>query len=155
MVEWVMAEILHNPYVMRKVEDELTEINLAYIVAGYTIPKGCTVNMNVWAIHRDPKNWTNPLEFKPERFLNTKWDYNGNNFKFLPFGSGRRICPGIPLAEKMLVYILASLLHSFEWRLPKDEEFELADEFGVVTKKKVPLMAVPSQRLSDAGLYMG
>ncbi|KAL8238779.1 hypothetical protein R6Q59_015346 [Mikania micrantha] len=195
MVEWVMAEILHNPDVMKKVQDELTEIvgmnniveechlsKLTYldgviketfrlhpplpllvqrcpdescIVAGYTIPKGCIVYMNVWAIHRDPKIWADPLEFKPERFLNDKWDYNGNNLKFLPFGSGRRICPGIPLGEKMLVYILASLLHSFEWRLPKDEEFELSDEFGLVTKKRKPLIAIPSQRLSDANLFMG
>ncbi|KAI3703419.1 hypothetical protein L1987_73475 [Smallanthus sonchifolius] len=194
MVEWVMTEILHNPDVMRKVEDELTEVigmkniveeyhlpKLTYldaviketfrlhpplplliqrcpdescVVAGYNIPKGCIVYMNVWAIHRDPRNWTNPLEFKPERFLNSNWDYNGNNLKFLPFGTGRRICPGMPLGEKMLVYILASLLHSFEWRLPKDEEFELSDKFGLVTKKRIPLMAIPSQRLSDASLYM-
>ncbi|KAJ0716382.1 hypothetical protein HanPI659440_Chr13g0512021 [Helianthus annuus] len=53
----------------------------------------------------------------------------------------------------MLVYILASLLHSFEWSLPKDEEFELSDEFGFLTKKRKPLIAIPSQRLSDATLY--
>ncbi|CAI9291265.1 unnamed protein product [Lactuca saligna] len=122
-------------------------------VCGYTIPKGTIVYMNVWALHRDPKIWTNPLEFKPERFLIDKWDYNGNNFKFLPFGSGRRICPGIPLGEKMLMYILASLLHSFDWRLPEDEEFELLDEFGIVTKKRKSLIAIPSRRLSDASLY--
>ncbi|KAJ0859781.1 putative cytochrome P450 [Helianthus annuus] len=193
MAEWVMAEILNNPDVMKKVQDELTEVigvnsiveeshfpKLRYLdaviketfrlhpplpflvhrcpdesckVGGYTIPKGTIVYINVWAIQRDPENWTNPLEFKPERFLNQKWDYNGNNFKFLPFGSGRRICPGLPLGEKMLVYILASLLHSFEWSLPKDEEFELSDEFGFVTKKRKPLIAIPSQRLSDASLY--
>ncbi|KAJ0752495.1 putative cytochrome P450 [Helianthus annuus] len=193
MAEWVMAEILNNPNVMKNVQDELTEVigmnsiveeshfpKLRYLdaviketfrlhpplpfliqrcpdesckVGGYTIPKGTTVYINVWAIQRDPENWTNPLEFKPERFLNQKWDYNGNNFKFLPFGSGRRICPGLPLGEKMLVYILASLLHSFDWSLPKDEELELSDEFGFVTKKRKPLIAIPSQRLSDASLY--
>ncbi|KAL7594968.1 cytochrome P450 76C1 [Lactuca sativa] len=192
MVEWVISEILNNPGVMRKVQDELTDVigmnvvqeshlpKLTYLdaviketfrvhtpvpllvhrypdesctVGGYTIPKGTIVYMNVWAIHRDPKIWTNPLEFMPERFLIDKWDYNGNNFKFLPFGSGRRICPGIPLGEKMLMYILASLLHSFDWRLPEDEEFELSDEFGIVTKKRKPLIAIPSQRQSDASLY--
>ncbi|KAM0069822.1 putative cytochrome P450 [Helianthus debilis subsp. tardiflorus] len=123
------------------------------MVGGYTIPKGSIVYINAWAIQHDPKNWTNPLEFKPERFLNGKWDYSGTNMKFLPFGSGRRICPGVPLGEKMLMYILASLLHSFEWILPKDEEFELSDEFGFVTKKTKPLIAIPFQRLSDATLY--
>ena len=192
MVEWVRAEILHNPSVMRKVQDELTTIigmsiveeshtpKLTYLdaviketfrlhpplplliqrctdetcmIAGYTIPKGSIVYVNVWAIHHDPQNWANPLEFKPERFLRSKWDYNGNNLMFLPFGSGRRICPGIPLGEKMLIYILASLLHSFVWSLPNDEAFELSDEFGFVTKKRKPLVAIPSQRLPDTSLH--
>ncbi|XP_076914867.1 cytochrome P450 76C1-like [Bidens hawaiensis] len=193
MVEWVMAELLNNLDVMRKVQDELTEVigmnniveesdlhKLSYLdaviketfrihpplpllihrcpeesskVGGYTIPKDTIVYMNVWAIHRDPNNWTNPLEFKPERFLNGKWDYNGNNVKFLPFGLGRRICPGILLGGKMLTYILASLLHSFEWNLPKDDEFELCDEFGFVTKKMKSLVAIPSKRLPEETLY--
>ncbi|XP_071730780.1 cytochrome P450 76C1-like [Rutidosis leptorrhynchoides] len=192
MVEWVMTEILNNPGVKTKVQEELTKVigmniveeshlhKLTYldavvketfrihpplplliqrcpdescIVDGYTIPKGATVFINVWAIHRDPKNWANPLEFKPERYLNGKWDYNGNNLKFLPFGVGRRICPGIPLGEKMLMYILASLLHSFDWSLPDDNEFEISDEFGFVTKKRKPLIAIPSQRLSNVNLY--
>ncbi|KAL8196200.1 hypothetical protein R6Q57_025200 [Mikania cordata] len=123
------------------------------MVGGYTIPKNTIVYMNVWAIHRDPNNWTNPFEFKPERFLNGKWDYNGNNMKFLPFGSGRRICPGIALGDKMLMYILASLLHSFEWKLPKDDEFELCGEFGLVMKKRKPLVAIPTQRLANVSLY--
>ncbi|KAK1419071.1 hypothetical protein QVD17_28228 [Tagetes erecta] len=194
MIEWVMARILSNPGVMKKVQDELTEVvglkniveeshlpKLTYLdaviketfrlhpplpfliqrcpsesckVGGYTIPKGTVIYINVWAIQRDPRNWSNPLEFNPKRFLNCKWDYNGNNFKFLPFGSGRRICPGLPLGEKMLVYILASLLHSFTWSLQKEEEFELSDEFGFVTKKRKPLITIPSLRLSDASLYL-
>ncbi|GJX98931.1 cytochrome P450 [Tanacetum coccineum] len=79
--------------------------NQTCTVGGYTIPKGCTVFINVWAIQRDPRYWDKPLEFKPERFLSiegtNKWDFTGNNMKFLPFGSGRRLCPGYPLAEKM------------------------------------------------------
>ncbi|KAI7746539.1 hypothetical protein M8C21_004681 [Ambrosia artemisiifolia] len=150
VVEWVMAEILNNQGVMRKVQDELTYV----IVGSYNIPKGTIVFMNIWAIQRDPKNWTNPLEFKPERFLKGNWDYKGNSLKFLPFGIGRRICAGIPLAEKMSMYIVASLLHSFDWMLPKDEDFELSDKFGIVTKKKKPLIAIPSQRLSDSNLFV-
>ncbi|XP_023729968.1 geraniol 8-hydroxylase [Lactuca sativa] len=127
-------------------------------VGGYTVPKGSNVFLNVWAIHRDPKHWENPTKFDPDRFLNTdgttKYDYSGNNTNFLAFGSGRRKCPGIPLGEKMLVYLLASLLHSFDWTLPEDKEHELSDKFGIVLKKKNPLMAIPSQRLSDKNLYM-
>ncbi|XP_024992431.1 geraniol 8-hydroxylase-like isoform X1 [Cynara cardunculus var. scolymus] len=127
-------------------------------VGEYTIPKGSTVFVNVWAIHRDPRNWDNPLEFNPERFLTRegmdKYDFKGNNLKFLPFGSGRRACPGVPLATKVQTYILASLLHSFEWSLPEGEEHDFSDVFSIALKKRKPLVAVPSQRLSDVSLYM-
>ncbi|KAL6174543.1 hypothetical protein ACLB2K_051189 [Fragaria x ananassa] len=126
-------------------------------VGGYHIPKGSRVFLNVWSIHRDPSVWDNPLEFRPGRFLNTdpnnSFDYLGNKFQYLPFGSGRRICAGIPLAERMLIYVLASLLHSFEWRLPEDTKVDLSDRFGFVTKKVTPLIAIPTPRLSELKLY--
>lgn len=124
-------------------------------VGGYRVPKGTTIFLNAWAIHRDPHVWDNPTEFKPERFLNgsSKWDYTGNNFNYLPFGSGRRMCPGIPLAERMLMYVLASLLHSFKWELAEGEELDLSETFGMVLKKRTPLIAIPTQRLSMLELY--
>lgn len=128
------------------------------VVGGYTIPKGCNVFLNVWAIHRDPRYWDNPLDFNPERFLSyeraDKFDYTGNNMKFMPFGSGRRVCPGIPLAQKMQMFILASLLHSFDWRLPEGEEHDLSEKFGISLKKRKPLIAIPSQRFPDVSLYV-
>lgn len=124
------------------------------IVGGYTVPKGCTVFLNTWAIHRDSKYWDNPLKFDPDRFLKNNMDYKGNNVSFMPFGSGRRLCPGVPLADKMLMYVLASLLHSFEWSLPKGEEHDLSEKFGITLQKRKPLIAVPSQRLSNVSLYM-
>lgn len=124
-------------------------------VGGFTVPKNTRLLLNVWAIHRDPKIWENPNEFNPERFLvdPKKWDYSGNNFQYLPFGSGRRICAGIPLAEKMVMYVLASYLHCFNWELPKGEEPDLSEKFGIVLKKKTPLVAIPMQRFSDFELY--
>ncbi|KAM0046593.1 putative cytochrome P450 [Helianthus debilis subsp. tardiflorus] len=131
--------------------------NKTCTVGGYTVPKGATIFLNVWAIQRDPKYWDNPSEFLPERFLNNegleKWDYSGTNPKFFPFGSGRRKCPGIPLGEKMMTHILASLMHSFEWSLPEGEELDLYDKFGIAMKKKNPLVVIPSPRLRDANLY--
>ncbi|XP_023742028.1 flavonoid 3',5'-hydroxylase 2 [Lactuca sativa] len=124
------------------------------MVSGYTIPKGCTVFLNVWAIHRDPRYWDNPLEFNPERFLANKCDFIGSNLNFFPFGSGRRSCPGVPLAEKMQMFILASLLHSFEWKLPEGEVHDLSEKFGITLKKREPLIAVPSPRLPNESLYM-
>ncbi|GKA00169.1 geraniol 8-hydroxylase-like protein [Tanacetum coccineum] len=197
MTEWAMTEILRNPKVMKKVQDELAEVvglnntveeshlpELKYldavfketfrlhtplpfllprtpdkscVVGGYTVPKGATVFLNVWAIQRDPQNWANPSEFNPERFLNNKgsekWDYSGTNSTYFPFGSGRRRCPGIPLGEKMMMHILASLMHSFDWSLPKGEELDLSDKFGIAMKKKMPLVVIPSPRLSDLSLY--
>ncbi|XP_023744326.3 geraniol 8-hydroxylase [Lactuca sativa] len=124
------------------------------VVGGYTVPKGSMVIINVWAIHRDPRYWENPLEFNPERFLTNKYDSKGSNLNFFPFGSGRRLCPGVPLAEKMQMYILASLLHSFDWSLPKGEDHDLSEKFGITLKKRKPLFAVPSQRLCNVELYM-
>lgn len=118
-------------------------------IGGYTIPKGSSVILNIWGIHRDPTIWDNPLEFRPERFLNDPSD----KFQYIPFGFGRRICAGIPLAERMLIHVLASLLHSFVWKLPKDTKLDLSDKFGLVTKKMTPLIVIPTPRLSRLELY--
>ncbi|XP_040985809.1 flavonoid 3'-monooxygenase CYP75B137-like [Juglans microcarpa x Juglans regia] len=126
------------------------------IIGGYHVPKGSSIFLHIWAIQRDPKYWDNPLEFKPERFLNNAYggfDYSGNNFKYLPFGSGRRICAGLALGERTLKYILASLLHSYEWKLPQGSEIEFSDTYGMITKKKNPTIAIPTPRLSKSELY--
>ncbi|KAG6645597.1 flavonoid 3'-monooxygenase CYP75B137-like [Carya illinoinensis] len=127
------------------------------IIGGYHVPQGSRIFINVWAIQRDPKYWDNPLEFKPDRFLNdgyARLDYSGNNFKYFPFGSGRRICAGITLGEKTLKYIMASILHSFKWKLPQGLEIDVSDTFGVVTKKKNPTIAIPTPRLSKSELFI-
>lgn len=133
------------------------------VVGNYTIPKGSRVFVNVWAIHRDPSIWENPLTFLPERFLNNNnnngkvvGDYSGNDFNYLPFGSGRRMCAGMTMAERMVMFSLASLLYYFEWKLPAtaghhDEELDLSEKFGIVLKKKKPLIAIPTPRFSDTG----
>ncbi|KAJ0968522.1 hypothetical protein J5N97_025439 [Dioscorea zingiberensis] len=123
-------------------------------VGGYIIPKGTKVFINVWSIHRDPAVWENPLEFKPERFLSgmSKLDYYGNNFNFIPFGSGRRICVGITLVEKMSLYILATMLHCFDWSLPDGTKLDLVEKFGIVLKKEKQLVVIPTTRPSCAKL---
>ncbi|KAK9143405.1 hypothetical protein Syun_012805 [Stephania yunnanensis] len=122
-------------------------------IGGYMVPEGARVFINVWAIHRDPSIWDNPLEFNPKRFLNGKWDFNGTDFNYFPFGSGRRRCAGIPMAERMFMYELATLLHSFDWELPLDSEFDLKEKFGIVLKKATPMIAIPTPRLSNPTLY--
>jgi cytochrome P450 len=124
-------------------------------VGGYTIPKGSQIFINSWAIHRDPTKWENPLKFDPERFLNNnnKLDYSGSDFSYLPFGSGRRMCVGAGLAERMVLYSLATLLHSFDWEVPPGEKLDFSDKFGVILKKEISLVAIPTPRLSDPALY--
>lgn len=122
------------------------------VVGGYSIPKGARIFVNVWAIHRDPSIWESPLEFHPERFLGGTWDYSGKDFNYFPFGSGRRICAGVAMAERMVMFSLATLLHSFDWKL-REEKLDLSEKFGIVLKKKIPLVAIPAPRFSDAALY--
>ncbi|XP_060206325.1 probable (S)-N-methylcoclaurine 3'-hydroxylase isozyme 2 [Lycium barbarum] len=84
-------------------------------IMNYTIPKNSRLLVNVWAIGRDSKTWEDPLSFRPERFLDSNVDFRGQDFEFIPFGVGRRICPGLPFARQIVHLILASLAHYFEW----------------------------------------
>lgn len=124
-------------------------------VAGYTVPKGTKIFVNVWAIQRDPSVWENPSEFIPERFyqVDSKWDYSGKDLNYFPFGSGRRICAGTAMVERMFLFSLASLVHSFDWKLPEGVEMDLTEKFGIVLRKKIPLVAVPTPRLFPTSLY--
>ena len=124
-------------------------------VAGYMIPKNTQVLVNAWAIGRDPTIWDEPLEFKPERFMESELEYRGQNFELIPFGAGRRIFPGLPFAHRMVHVVIASLLHSFNWSLPDGmtaEKMNMTEKFGISLQKVSPLIAVPTPRL-PAHLY--
>ncbi|KAJ4832407.1 hypothetical protein Tsubulata_018943 [Turnera subulata] len=126
-------------------------------VGGYTIPKGAKVFLNAWAMHRDPEFWENPSEFQPTRFLgdaNNKLDYYGKHLHYIPFGSGRRICAGLQLGERMLMYVLATFLHMFIWELPNGAKVDTLEKLGAVLEKSTPLVVVPSPRLSQPDLYL-
>lgn len=115
-------------------------------VRGYTIPKGTQVLVNAWSISRDPKYWTDPTSFNPNRFLDSDIDYKGHDFQYIPFGAGRRICPGLPLAIRMVHLMLASIIHCFDWKLPegmRPKDLDMEDQFGVTLKKAIPLRALP------------
>ncbi|KAL6878331.1 hypothetical protein ACP4OV_012501 [Aristida adscensionis] len=118
-------------------------------IGGYTVPRGSTVIINVWAIMRDPTVWERPDEFMPERWFLGKaaeMEFKGKDFEFLPFGSGRRTCPGMPMAERVVPHLLASLLHAFEWRLPEGmsaEQLDVSERFTTGNIMAVPLKAVP------------
>uniref|UniRef100_J3M3T8 Cytochrome P450 n=1 Tax=Oryza brachyantha TaxID=4533 RepID=J3M3T8_ORYBR len=114
-------------------------------VDGYTIPSDTRIIINAWALARDPSYWENAEEFMPERFINnTTIDYNGNNFNFLMFGSGRRMCPGINFGIAAIEIMLASLVYRFDWELPGDQGgIDMTETFGVSVHRKEKLLLVP------------
>uniref|UniRef100_A0A0E0IFG6 Cytochrome P450 n=1 Tax=Oryza nivara TaxID=4536 RepID=A0A0E0IFG6_ORYNI len=128
-------------------------------VGGHRVPAGARVFVNVWAIQRDPAVWKDPEHFIPERFLpadgggGRRLDFTGSEQEYMPFGSGRRICAGVAMAERMVAYSLAMLVQAFDWELPAGERLDLAERFGIVMKKATPLVAVPTPRLSNPQLY--
>ncbi|KAL1210434.1 Cytochrome P450 71B2 [Cardamine amara subsp. amara] len=107
------------------------------------IPK-TQIQLNVWTIGRDPNRWTDPEDFIPERFTNTCVDFRRQNFELVPFGSGRRICPGMPMAIATMELGLLNLLDFFDWQLSEvmvkgdDIDMEEAGNFTIV-KKLVPV----------------
>nr|WJZ49106.1 cytochrome P450 [Isodon lophanthoides var. gerardianus] len=114
-------------------------------VKGLMIPKGTQVIINVWAIGRDPSIWKNPDSFEPERFLGQKTDFKGNDFELIPFGAGRRMCPGVPLANRIVHTTTAALVHNFDWKWEgaasmADQQEELC---GVVLRRAAPLKLIP------------
>lgn len=121
-------------------------------VGGYTVQEGSQILVNVWAIGRDPVTWKDPNTFNPERFIgsnHTHTDMRGQHFELIPFGGGRRICPGLPFALRTLHLLLGSLVHSFDWELElgvTHENMDMDDKFGLTLQRAHSLRAVPIQK---------
>ncbi|XP_075508857.1 cytochrome P450 98A2-like [Primulina tabacum] len=189
-VEWAMAEMVRNPRVQHKIQEELDRVvgtdrimteldiaNLPYLqrtikecfrmhpptplmlphkastnvkIGGYDVPKGATVSVNLWALARDPSVWKDPLEFRPERFVEEDIDMKGTDFRLLPFGSGRRICPGAQLAIFLVSSMVGHMLHHFTWTPSpgmKPEDMDMMEQPGTVTYMRTPVQAVATPRL--------
>ena len=133
--------MLHPPAPFLEPRQVQEEVELC----GYTVPKNSQVLVNAWAIGRDPMLWEDPLSFQPERFMNSEIDVNGHGYELIPFGGGRRICPGMPLAMRMVPIMLGSLLNCFEWELEggiAPEDLNMEDKFGLTLAKLHPLRLV-------------
>lgn len=166
---WVEESDIQNlPYLNAIIKETLRLHPVAVLLAprmaledckidGYEIKKGTMVFVNTWSIGRDSCTWNSPEDFCPERFLGDKdIDVTGHNFEFLPFGSGRRMCPGYKLGLKMVSSSLANLLHGFSWRLVDDDEknmkpqdLDMQELFGLATVRKFPLVTMIQPRLSQ------
>ncbi|KAK1415274.1 hypothetical protein QVD17_31052 [Tagetes erecta] len=187
-VIWAMSELVRNPEVLSKIEEEMKKeiktqdikhfqlTKLTYLqacmkevfrlhpvvpfliphmatenceVMNYLIPKNAKILVNVWAMGRDSKIWDEPLSFKPERFLDSKMDFKGQDFELLPFGSGRRMCPGLPSALNSVQLLLASLIQEFDWTLANGDDpskLDMNGNFGIALKREIPLKLVFKQK---------
>jgi alpha-guaiene 2-oxidase len=108
-------------------------------INGYDIATKTRVIINAWAIGRDSRYWNEAEKFIPERFLDCAIDYHGKDFKYIPFGAGRRICPGISFALPNIELPLAQLLYHFDWKLPDElqpEELDMTETFSVTVKRR-------------------
>ncbi|CAN1356339.1 Desmethyl-deoxy-podophyllotoxin synthase [Linum perenne] len=117
-------------------------------IGGYDIPLKTTVVVNVWAIARDTRYWGEDAEkFRPERFADSSVSYKGGDFEFLPFGAGRRMCPGMGFGLASVELSLANLLFHFDWKLPlgvEPEKLNMDELFGITIRRKKHLELIPS-----------
>ncbi|XP_062078743.1 cytochrome P450 71D11-like [Humulus lupulus] len=138
------------PLLLPRESQEKCEIN------GYEIPAKTQTIVNSWVIGRDPRYWSEPESFKPERFLDSSIDSKGNNFDYLPFGGGRRICAGMSFGLHNVELSLALLLYHYDWILPngmKHEDLDMTESFGATLKRKnaLNLFPIACDHLSPTG----
>ncbi|CAI0439172.1 unnamed protein product [Linum tenue] len=110
----------------------------------YEVPINTNVIVNAWAINRDSRYWTDAERFFPERFIECTTDYKGNYFQFIPFGAGRRMCPGVSFGLAIVKLILANLLFHFDWTLPDGQKsVNMTESFGVTLRRQHALHLIP------------
>ncbi|KAK6245326.1 hypothetical protein SCA6_008416 [Theobroma cacao] len=117
---------------------------------GYHVSKGTWIFLNLWKIQTDPRVWSDPYEFKPERFLSShkEVDVRGRHFEMIPFGCGRRVCPGISFGLQVLNLTLAGLLHGFDISTPSNARVDMTESPGLTSIKATPLEVLITPRLS-------
>lgn len=165
-LEWAMSNLLNHTNVLKKGKDRdrrenrfrpvnrrtrhcKTSLSPEHsvredcMVAGYDVPRDTILLVNVWAIHRDPKMWEEPEKFKPERF-----EKEGEDKKLMSFGIGRRACPGLGLAKRLVTLALGSLVQCFEWERAGEEYVDMREtEKGITMRRATSLEVMCRARL--------
>uniref|UniRef100_A0A2N9EGE0 Cytochrome P450 n=1 Tax=Fagus sylvatica TaxID=28930 RepID=A0A2N9EGE0_FAGSY len=153
-VDWAMSEMIKKSQIVKETLRLHAPVPLLLPrecgerckLKGYEIPIKTKVIVNAWAIGRDPKYWNEAEKFYPERFLDSSIDYKGTNFEYIPFGAGRRICPGITFGLANVELPLALYLYHFDWKLPngmKNEDLDMTEAFGITVRRKDDLQLIP------------
>ncbi|KAM6589425.1 hypothetical protein CsatA_012030 [Cannabis sativa] len=156
-ISWAMRELHQLEYLKMVIKETLRlhppaplllprESISHFMLANYEISPKTLIQVNVWAIGRDPRYWQNPEEFFPERFSDSSIDYKGQHFELLPFGAGRRGCPGIYTTMTMVELTLANLLNCFYWKLPngmRESDIDMEEGSWLTAHKNSALKLVP------------
>ncbi|XP_060194026.1 cytochrome P450 81C13-like [Lycium barbarum] len=112
-------------------------------IGGYDVPKHTILMVNAWAIHRDPELWYEPEKFKPERFEAMEGEKEGFNYKFVPFGMGRRACPGATMGLRTVALVLGPLVQGFDWKSVEEENnLDACYNSKITSNKDKPLEAI-------------
>ncbi|KAK1270875.1 Cytochrome P450 71A1 [Acorus gramineus] len=139
---------LHPPIPLSGLRESMEDT----MIKNYKIPARTRIIVNTWSIGRDIEYWESPKLFLPERFIDSPLDYKGNDFQFIPFGAGRRICPAMQFAIIDVELALANLIHHFEWKLPIEvEDMDMSESPGLTTprKSKLLVVATPSKSIKS------
>ncbi|CAI9299075.1 germacrene A hydroxylase [Lactuca sativa] len=134
---------LHPPLPLVMPRECREPVNLA----GYEIANKTKLIVNVFAINRDPEYWKDAEAFIPERFENNPNNIMGADYEYLPFGAGRRMCPGAALGLANVQLPLANILYHFNWKLPNGashDQLDMTESFGATVQRKTELLLVPS-----------
>ncbi|KAL8208421.1 hypothetical protein R6Q57_007833 [Mikania cordata] len=162
------SDVPNMPYIQAIIKESLRlhppipllirKSNANISVRGYNIPSGSLLYVNIWSIGRNPQYWESPLEFKPDRFLESggsSLDFKGQNFKFLPFGTGRRSCPGVNLAMREAHVVVATLIQCFEWNHVDDKHgsLNMEERGGLTIPRAVDLVCLTSLRPNCPNIF--
>ncbi|KAL4190640.1 hypothetical protein AMTRI_Chr07g25770 [Amborella trichopoda] len=149
-LEWLMSELVRNPISMRKAKEVLRQVvggKGKAIVEEGDLQQLEYLHSSIKETLRHPDSWERANEFLPERFIKNSIDFMGKDFEFLPFGAGRRGCPGISFGIKSVEVAAANLLHCFDWELPFGSQgLDMAESSGITMHRKSPLLLVATPR---------
>ncbi|KAL3531080.1 hypothetical protein ACH5RR_010402 [Cinchona calisaya] len=118
-------------------------------LGNFFVPKGTRLIVNLWKLHRDPRIWSNPLEFKPERFLDQHANISlkGQSYEYIPFSSGRRMCPAVTYGMNVVQMTLARMLQGFDITTPMGMPVDMSEGLGIALPKVKPLEVLLAPRL--------